>query len=49
MILEEWVKELLDDIKDSALKGGNFDLHMESAYVKEVAEAWNDCKWLEIY
>ena len=48
MTLEEWVINLLNDIKDAALKSENFDLHLESKMVKELAEEWNTCKYIEI-
>ena len=49
MDLENWVIELLDDIKEAAEKGENYDLHMEAVYVKDVAKAYNESKWIEIY
>lgn len=49
MNLESWVVELLNDIKESAEKGENFDLHMGAPYVAEVAEAYAKSKWIEIY
>lgn len=49
MDLENWVVELLNDIKEASGKDENFDLHLESAYVKEIAEAYDKSKWIEIY
>lgn len=48
-MLEHWIVELLEDIKSAANKNENFDLHMESSYVKEVAEEYDKTKWIEIY
>lgn len=49
MILESWVIELLNDIKEAAEKGENYDLHMQAPYVKDVATAYNETSWIEIY
>ena len=49
MNIENWVIELLEDIKEAAEKGENFDLHLESVYVKEIAEAYENTEWIEIY
>ena len=49
MILEGWVVELLQDIKEASEKGENFDLHLESVYVKEIADAYDKTTWIEIY
>ena len=47
--LESWVIKLLNDIKEAAEKGENYDLHMEAPYVKDVATAYNETSWIEIY
>ena len=47
--LENWVVELLKDIKAAADKNENFDLHMEAPYVKEVAKEYEQTDWIEIY
>lgn len=49
MTLENFVIELLEDIKEASNKNENFDLHMESIWVKEIAEEYENCKWIEIY
>lgn len=49
MTLEEWVIYLLEGIKTAAEKGENYDLHLESPYVAEIAKAYEDTKWIEIY
>lgn len=49
MSLEDWVVDLLKDIKEASDKGENFDLHLENVYVKEIADAYDNVKWIEIY
>ena len=49
MDFETWFMELIYDIREAAEKGENFDLHMEHELVTEVVEAYNACKWIEIY
>lgn len=49
MMLESWVIELLNDIKEAAEKGENYDLHIEAEYVKDIATAYNNSSWIEIY
>ena len=49
MDLEHWVVELLVDIAEAAAKGESFTLHMQNEYVKELAEAYRRCSWIEIY
>lgn len=49
MILETWIMELLNDIKEASVKGENFDLHLEKEVVKEIADAYNTTTWIEIY
>ena len=46
---ETWFYELIYDINEAAEKGENFDLHMERELAAEVVEAYNACKWIEIY
>lgn len=38
MGIENWICELLSDIEEAAKKNENYDLHLESVYVKEIAE-----------
>lgn len=47
--LEGWIFDLLDDIKKAAEKGENFDLHLESPVVAEIANAYEHATWIEIY
>ena len=49
MDLENWVAELLDDIKEAAEKGENYDLHLEADAVKDIATVYDETKWIEIY
>ena len=49
MDLESWVTALLEEIKEAAEKGENFDLHMHASYVTEVAQAYDKAEWIEIY
>ena len=49
MDLETWFMGLLYDIREAAEKGVCFDLHMTPEQVAEVVEAYNACKWIEIY
>jgi len=49
MILESWVIELLDDIKEASEAGENYDLHLESPLVDEIADAYRHTAWIEIY
>lgn len=49
MILESWVIELLDDIKEASEAGKNYDLHLESPLVDEIAEAYRHTARIEIY
>ena len=49
MELESWVIELLTDIKKASLNNENFDLHLESPMVKEIAKQYDEIKWIEIY
>lgn len=47
--LETWVIRLLDEIQDASDKNENYDLHLESSVVSEIAEAYEHTKWIEIY
>lgn len=47
--IETFITELLEDIKEAGNKNENFDLHMEAPQVKEIADAYNNTKWIEIY
>ena len=47
--LENWVVGLLKDIKEAECKGENFDLHLEKEAVKEIANEYDNVKWIEIY
>lgn len=47
--LEVWVIELLEDIKRASEKGENYNLHLESPAGDEIAKAYDDTKWIEIY
>lgn len=49
MNLETWVVELLDDILTASEKGENYDLHLELPFVNEIAKAYKDTEWIEIY
>ena len=49
MILESWIIELLEDIKEASRKDENYDLHLEKEMVKEIADAYDKSKWIEIY
>ena len=49
MDVELWVLDLLEDIKKAAEKGENYDLHLESEYVKDIAKAYDATSCIEIY
>ena len=49
MMLESWIMELLQNIKESADKGENFDLHLEADVTKDIAQAFEETSWIEIY
>lgn len=49
MNLENFIIEFLENIKEAANKNENYDMHLENSYVKEIAEAYDLCKWIEIY
>lgn len=46
--LETWIIELLDEIQGAANRNENYDLHLESSYVKEISEAYDKATWIEI-
>ena len=51
MTLADWVIDLLEEIKEAAYKGENFDLHMENELLKEIkiiTESYEDTSWIEI-
>lgn len=47
--LENWVVNLLKDIREASAKGENFNLHLENEQVKEIADLYDAVKWIEIY
>ena len=47
--MELWVDELLSNIKVAAEKGENYDLHLESSLVKELADEIEKLTYIEIY
>lgn len=47
--IEVWVYDLLNDIHESAVKGENFDLHLEASYVKEMDIEIQKLDYIEIY
>ena len=49
MNLEMWIIVLLDSIKEAGNKGKNFDLHLDNDTAKEIARAYDNTKWIEIY
>lgn len=49
MLLEPWIMALLQDIKEAAEKGKNYDLHLEKETVREIAGAYDATTWIEIY
>lgn len=49
MDLETWIIRLLDEIQGAANRNENYDLHLESTVVTEIAKAYEDAKWIEIY
>lgn len=49
MDLEQWLFNLLESIKIASEMDANFDLHLDSVRVKELASAYNATKWIEIY
>ena len=49
MDLEQWVIDLLKEIRDAGYNGENFDLHLENDAAKEIASAYDLTEWIEIY
>jgi hypothetical protein len=49
MDLEQWTVNLFKSIEEAANNGENFDLHLENEAAKEIASAYNETKWIEIY
>ena len=49
MDLETWVIRLLDEIQGAANRNENYDLHLKSTVVTEIAKAYEDAEWIEIY
>ena len=49
MGLEQWVVDLLSEIQTAAVKGENYDLHLEPPAVQEIAIAYQHTEWIEIY
>ena len=49
MDLETWVNDLLKDIETAAEKGENYDLHLEAPLVEDIATAYKNTEWIEIY
>lgn len=49
MDIENFVTDLLNDIKEAGLKNENFNLHLEASDTKELAEAIDNIEWIEIY
>lgn len=49
MDLEQWVIELLKDIRKAGYNGETFDLHLENEAAKEIGSSYDATKWIEIY
>ena len=49
MDLESWFVQLMDDITKAAYDGTTFDIHLENEAVKEIAAAYEQTKFIEIY
>lgn len=47
--IENFVVQLLEDIKKAGLNSENFDLHLEAVVTKEMASEIDNLKWIEIY
>ena len=48
-MLETWVIDLLNNIKEADTKGECFDLHLELETVKDITEQYDATTWIEIY
>lgn len=49
MDLEQWVIDLLKDIKRAASNGNGCAFYLSSEQVKEIAKAYEEVKWIEIF
>lgn len=49
MNIEQWTIELFKAIEEAAEKGENFDLHLESEAVQELAFESRSLQWIEMY
>lgn len=47
--IENFVVDLLNDIKEAGCNNENFDLHLEASVTKEMASEIDNIKWIEIY
>ena len=47
--LEQWVIDLLKDIRKAGYNGETFDMHLENDAAKEIGCAYDSTKWIEIY
>lgn len=47
--MSSWIINLLNEIQIAAESGENYDLHLESIVVNEIADAYKDTTWIEIY
>lgn len=47
--IENFVANLLKDIKEAGLNNENFDLHLEASVTEEMAEEIEKLNWIEIY
>ncbi len=47
--IEDFVSNLLKDIKEAGLNNENFDLHLEASVTKEMASEIDNLEWIEIY
>lgn len=49
MDLENWIVELLEQIRQASLKDENFGLSLNRHDVHEIAEAYDKAEWIEVY
>lgn len=49
MDFEEFIINLMVDITEAANDGLDFNLHLDHQKVKEVAQAYENVEWFEIY
>ena len=47
--IENFVVNLLKDIKEAGLNNENFDLHLEASVTIEMAAEIDNIDWIEIY